>query len=138
MCKSKALKVSALVSTIDNPDTKDFLLMKYFTGSQLTRLRGDWSHLRDNSSPSALALSKYYECVFNSLVTVTKRIPTMSTFCFTSKNCYRDLLKDTTSVPVLLGYPLSLPTHWSLICDSLTENYKNDLAWLITLRAVKV
>ena len=38
----------------------------------------EWSHLRDNSSPSALAPSKYYECVFKSLTTVTKRIP--STF----------------------------------------------------------
>ena len=48
MCKSKALKVSALVNTIDNPDTKDFLLMKYFIGSQLARVRGEWSHLHDN------------------------------------------------------------------------------------------
>ena len=30
VCKSKAPKVSALVNTIDNPDTKDFLLMKNF------------------------------------------------------------------------------------------------------------
>ena len=101
MCKSKALKVSALVNTIDHPDTKDFLLMKYFTGSQLARVRGEWSHLRDNSSPSALAPSKYYECVFNSLTTVTKRIPSTSSFCFSSKNCYTELLKDAVSVPVL-------------------------------------
>ena len=91
-----------------------------------------------------MALSKYYECIFNSLVTVTKRIPATPTFCFSSKNCCH-LLKDATSVPVLpyrwsniLGYPLSVPTHWSLIRDSLTENYKNDSAWLITLTAVKV
>ena len=31
-----------------------------------------------------------------------------------------------------------ISTHRSLIRDSLTENYKNDLAWLITLRAVTV
>ena len=49
MCKSKALKVSALVNTFDNPDTKDFLLMKCFIGSQLARVRREWSHLRDNS-----------------------------------------------------------------------------------------
>ena len=34
--------------------------------------------------------------------------------------------------------PICLPIHWSLIHDSSTENYKNDLASLITLRAVKV
>ena len=111
MCKSKALKVSALVNTSDNPDTKDFLLMKYFIGSQLARVRGEWSHLRDNSSPSALAPSKYYKCVFNFLTTVTKRIPATSSFCFSSTNCYSELLKDATSVPVL-------PYRWSTILGS--------------------
>ena len=28
--------------------------------------------------------------------------------------------------------------HWSFVCDSITENFKNDLSWLITLKAVKV
>ena len=28
--------------------------------------------------------------------------------------------------------------HWSLVRDSFTENFKNDLLWLIALRAVKV
>ena len=118
VCKSKALKVSALVNTIDNPDIKEFLLMNYFIGSQLARLRGEWSHLRDNSFPSALAPSRYDECVFNSFVTVTKRIPGKSSFCFSSKNCYGALLKDATSIPVLpyrwstiLGYPPSLSIH---------------------------
>ena len=119
--------------------------LKVLNQSQLARLRGKWSHLRDNSFPSALAPSKHYECIFNSLVTVTKRIPVKSSFCFSSKNCYSELLKDTTSLPVLpyrcsnnLGYSLFLSTHWSLVRDSLTENFNNDPVWLITLRAVKV
>ena len=33
---------------------------------------------------------------------------------------------------------LSLTTLWQKIRDDLTENYKNDLAWLISLRAVTV
>ena len=28
--------------------------------------------------------------------------------------------------------------HWSLVQDSFSENFKNDLLWLITLRGVKV
>ena len=28
--------------------------------------------------------------------------------------------------------------HWSLVRDSFTENFKNDLWWLIALRALKV
>ena len=88
--------------------------MKYFIGSQLAKVRGEWSHLRDNS-PSALAPPKYYQCMLNSLTTVIKRIPATSSFSFSSKNCYSELLKDAISVPVLpyrwstiLGYSLSL------------------------------
>ena len=40
MCKSTALKVAALVNTIDILDTKEFLIMNYFIGSQFARLRG--------------------------------------------------------------------------------------------------
>ena len=29
-------------------------------------------------------------------------------------------------------------THWKAVRDSFTENFKNDLAWLITLMSVKV
>ena len=32
----------------------------------------------------------------------------------------------------------SLTSHWQHVRDNLTENYKNDLVWLIALRAVKV
>ena len=102
VCKSKALKVSALVNTIDNPDTKAFLLMNYLIGSQLARLRGEWSHLRDNSFPSALAPSKYDECVFNSLVNVIKRIPANSSFCF--------LLRIDPCSPVQVVHFTGLPT----------------------------
>ena len=28
--------------------------------------------------------------------------------------------------------------HWALVCNSRTENFKNDLSWLITLKAIKV
>ena len=28
--------------------------------------------------------------------------------------------------------------HWALVRDSRTENFKSDLSWLITLKAVKV
>ena len=50
-----------------------------------------------------------------------------------------------SSVPILpriwspfVPRSFSLARHWEHICDNFTENHKNDLAWLITLRAVKV
>ena len=36
------------------------------------------------------------------------------------------------------GPGFSLDDHWSLVRDPFSENFKNDLLWLIILRAVKV
>ena len=66
-------------------------------------------------------------------------------FSYTSKEFYTVLLTKVTSVPILpsLWTPFvprffSLRAHWEKVCDNFTSNHKNDLAWLITLRAVKV
>ena len=55
------------------------------------------------------------------------------------------ILAKIISVPILpsLWTPFvprlfSLSTHWKRVRDNFTDNRKNDLAWLITLRAVKV
>ena len=68
-----------------------------------------------------------------------------SSFVFSSKNIYRELLKRKSSPPILpffwapfVGINFDLLKHWSNVRESLTENFKNDLLWLITLRAVKV
>ena len=37
-----------------------------------------------------------------------------------------------------IGPELTFQAHWPHVRDSLTENYKNDLAWLITLQGIKV
>ena len=64
---------------------------------------------------------------------------------FSSKNIYLELLKVKTSPPVLpfrwspfVDTGFDLLQHWSNVRDAFTANYKNDLLWLITLRAVKV
>ena len=60
-CKSNALKVSLILAIVNPSDTKDFYMLKYFIGSQLARLRPGWSHLRDNSGPSALTPTSFYK-----------------------------------------------------------------------------
>ena len=62
-----------------------------------------------------------------------------------SKIIYVTLLAEKSSSPILplpwalvVGPGFSLDDHWSLVRDPFTENFKNDLLWLITLRAVKV
>lgn len=145
ICKSKALKISLVTSIVADPKTKDFYLVKYFVGSQLARLREGWSHLRDNSSPRALVPTDFYDLVLRSMVALSNQVRIPSQFSYNSKDCYREFLKETVSAPVLphrwsptLGPGFQLSDHWSLVREPLCENSKNDLAWMITLRGVKV
>ena len=66
-------------------------------------------------------------------------------FSFSSKAFYGLFLKSSSTIPFLPGLwtpsllpRFSLERHWSLVRDRFTENFKNDLAWLISLRAIKV
>ena len=37
----------------------------------------------------------------------------------------------------MIGPGFSIDRHWSRVRDAFTENYKNDILWLITLRGTK-
>lgn len=108
----------------------------------MARFSSKWAGLRDNSAPSASIPTSFYSSILN---TLEKLSGLPASFNFNSKNIYAELRKEKTSPPILpqywsafVGPIFDLPRHWSLVRDSLTENYKNDLAWMITLRAVKV
>ena len=67
------------------------------------------------------------------------------TFIFSAKSLYPLFLKKAYTIPILPAFwspfvsaRFSLSRHWRLVRDDFTENFKNDLAWLITLRAIKV
>ena len=145
VAKSKALKLSTMFITISRPHLSAFYLLKYFVGSQLANFRSDWAHLRDNSTPSAISPSPFYlYClkIFKHLIT---RLPDIDSFQFSSKLCYREFLKDTATRPIVPiqwsvgGGPRFDSDHlWPLLREPLSENIKTDLAWLITLRGLKV
>ena len=72
-------------------------------------------------------------------------IPDIDSFYFTSKFCYQEFLKDTATkliVPIqwsVGGGPGFDSDHlWPLLREPLCENIKTDIAWLITLRGLKV
>ena len=143
--KNKALKASLVLNIATRSATQDFFLLKYFIGSQLARLRPEWSHLRDNSGPSALTPTSFYKGSLKSITDLESLITAQSNFKYTSKSCYLKFLQVTVTAPLLphrwrafLGPGLTPQAHWPSVRDSFTENYKNDLAWLITLRGVKV
>ena len=80
-----------------------------------------------------------------SLDTLEKLARLPASFVYSSKNVYRELLKELSSPPILSRFSspflrpaLNLDEHWPLVRDPRTENFKSDLSWLITLKAVKV
>jgi len=104
-------------------------------------LRPEWSTLHDNLTSSAAFPSFFYSSTLQSLASL--RLP--SDFSFSRKAFYGLFLKTFSTIPFLSGFwtpcllpRFSLDTHWSLVLDQFTENSKNDLAWLISLRAIKV
>lgn len=144
-CKSKALKVSYVFDTVTRADTKDFYLLKYFIGSQLARLRQEWSPLRDNSGPSALTPINFYEHCLKCITDLESRVNDKNNFKYNSKSCYLKFLQETVTTPLIpyswrafIDPGLTPQVHWPKVHDHLTENYKNDITWLITLQGVKV
>ena len=139
--KGQALRLSSFVKSLSDPSLKCFYLVRYFCGSRLATLRPEWSTLRDIRTPNAASPSKFYSLTIDLL----KSCSFPGSFAFDSKSIYKEIIKRHCSLPVLcrfwsplLSRSFSLPRHWSFVRDSFTENYKSDLSWLITLRAVKV
>ena len=144
--KTEALKLASAISII-NSESKAFFMFKYFSGENFAPLRAEWSPLRDNSSPSTLVLTPFYTKCFKSLTTLREILSRQDwlDFQFSAKNCYRTLLKKKSSPPILprswgllLGPDFRFNRHMSFVRDGFSENYKDDLLRLITLRAVKV
>ena len=142
--KGRALKLSLIALNIEHSHAKVFYTLKYFIGTQLSKLAGLWAHLRDNSSPRALMPTPFYTLVWNDLVSLSKRID-LNKSRLTSKSLYSTLLNETGASPPLLpmwrvftGAAFDIANHWPLIRDDFTENYKNDIAWLIAVKGIKV
>ena len=139
--KGRALHLASSLSVLDNSSPSCFYLAKNFCGGRLARFGSKWASLLDNSSPSASLPTLFYSGSLSTLEKIA-RLPTSFVYC--SKNIYRELLKQLSS-PLLRRFwspflrpCLDMGEHWSLVRDSLTENFKSDLSWLITLKAVKV
>ena len=136
--KAQALRLAGMVSVLDSPDDSSFFLCKHFVGRRLSFLRSCWLFLRSNSAPCASLPSPFYASCFEALSKVGNSE-------LSSKILYVKLLAEKSSSPILsrqwapvVGPGFSLDDHWSLVRDPFTENFKNDLLSLITLRAVKV
>jgi len=138
---SQATHLALRINAINNTATKSFYLLKYFCEDQLASCRRGWSFVRDNSTPSALSPSSFY----SPLLTVICDLEVPSTFTDTPKEFYALSLRKICASPILHSFwtpfvcrTFSLTVHWQRIRDNFTENFKNDLAWPITFRAVKV
>ena len=137
--KCDSLRVSALFTTIGNPEDKSYFLCKYFVGWHLARFDPKWLSLRDNSSPSSFEPTPFY----SSCLSVMSRFDVINTppSC---KAIYCALNK-LSSPPSLhrawvpyLGPRFPIRDYWAKVRDSFCDNRLNDLFWLIALRGVKI
>ena len=141
--KCIALCLSTVFATINLPEDSCFFLCKYFLGATLALLRPEWRFLRDNLSPSASRPSPFYRKCVSCMSSLDNLV--MGNSPLSTKHIYHHLLKKSSSPPVLpfawsaiLGPGFVMSDHWNRVRDPFTENFKNDLLWLITLRGVKV
>ena len=140
-CQSRSFHLASLVNVLQDSSAKAFFLVRYFCWSQLASIRPDWAFLRDNLTPRAARPTVFYSRLLQEL----RSFNFAPSFSFTSKALYSLFLQRSISVPNLpydwtsyVPTRFSFFTHWKSVRDSFTENFKNDLAWLITLRSVKV
>ena len=97
--------------------------------------------MRDNRCQNAFFPSSFYsECL-----AVADSLCVPSDFIFSSKSLYEELRKVSSSAPPFHHHWKSLApasflikSHWELVWGSFAENFKNDLFWFISLKAVKV
>ena len=137
--KWNALLRSLVVCTVICPDDPSFFFCRYFKGCRLASTRAEWARLRDVSAPSAASPTPFYASVLQ----ILSRLSDLSNF--SSRGIYLRLLDDVASPPTLpvqwsrfVPVDFSLKRHWSLVRDGFSENFKDDLSWLITLRGAKV
>ena len=134
--KAQALRLAGMASVLNSPEDSSFFMLKYYVGRRLSCLRTEWLSLRDNSAPSTVFPTPFYEACLDTLSRVGDSAPV-------SKVLYKKLLSVESSPPILhrqwsqvIGPGFSLDRHWSLVRDPFTENFKNDVIWLIILRGV--
>ena len=135
--RCKSLRLVGMASTPGSPSDSSFFLCKYFVGCRLSRLRPEWAFLRDNSAPSALYPSSFYDSCLSILSEMADTE--------LSSKVYSKLLQSNSSASILSRHwapfvspAFQLGDHWSLVRDDFTENHKNDLLWLILLHGAKV
>ena len=103
--KCIALRVSSAILALDQTDDPSFFLCKYFIGSRLATIRPEWRSLRDNLSPNAAALSRFYEHILSDLKDLFALLSTNVTL--STRNIYLHLRK-------LRSSPLSFPMRGPL------------------------
>ena len=129
--KACALRSVGLLSALTNPADSCFFVCRYFVATE-------WRHLRSNSLPNASSPTIFYSECIDTLAKVSDAE-------LNSRAIYDKLLAIESSPPLLprqwaqmIGPGFSIDRHWSRVRDALTENYKNDILWLITFRGIKV
>ena len=138
--KCQALRVAGMIFILANLSDSSFYLWRFYVGRRLSTLRPEWRSLTSNLVPTAVLPSKFYSDCISVLSSLRLTDESLN-----SKTFYNLLLsKEAPSfllsrywTPVL-GPGFSLKNHWSHVRDNFSENFKEDIPWLISLRGTKV
>ena len=143
--KGQALQAASIVSSVDPAVGKSFYLTRYYVGRRLAVINSRWSHLHSNATPNAKQPTDFYTNAMKTLRQIISKLRDTTTFVFSSRNSYQELLKERcTPISLTLHWPevsssnFSSKLFWARTRDKITENVKNDLIWLIVLRGIKV
>lgn len=138
--KCQGLRVAGMISTLKDLLDSSFFLCRFYVGRRLSILHLEWRPLSSNLVPNALLPSKFYSDCLKVLFSL--RLGDDDLNC---KVIYKLLLAKESSPRLLswhwtpvLGPGFSLSNHWSRIREKFTENFKDDILWLIVLRGIKV
>ena len=138
--KCQALRVAGMISILANLSDSSFYLCRFYVGRRLSTLRPEWRSLTSNLVPNAVLPSKFYSDCISVLSSLR-----LTDENFNCKTFYNLLLSKESSSPLLsrhwtpvLGPGFSPTNLWSRVRDNFSENFKEDILWLIILRGIKV
>ena len=136
--KAQSLRLAGMVATLADKNDSSLFLCRFFVGRRVSTLRPEWKPLRSNLFPNASSPTSFYESCLEVLMAIGDAK-------LDSKSIYQNLLIANCSSPSLsrhwsrlCGSGFSVRIFWSRIRDTLSENYLNDVSWLISLHAIKV
>ena len=131
--KAQSLRLAGMVATLMDENDSSLYLCRLFVGRCMSTLRREWRSSRSNLFPNASSPTLFYEAFLEVLTAIGNA--KLGSKALDANCSPPSLLRHWSH---LCGWGFSLRVFWSGIRYVLSENYPNDVSWLISLHAIKV